>query len=408
MERLSWILIAGAVLLAVYAYVGYPLLLVILERLGGRVEMAREPAGEWPTVSITVPAYNEEHQIAETLASLLALDYPADRRQILIVSDASTDRTDEIVRSFADRGVELVRQPERRGKTAAENAVAPLLRGEIVVNTDASIRIHPESLKRLIAPMTAAEVGLASGRDVSVGREDREANQGEAGYVGYEMWVRDLETRTGSIVGASGCFYAIRRELHGVPLPGHLSRDFAAALHTRERGLRAVSVGTATCTVPRAGALAQEYRRKVRTMGRGMETLRYKRALLNPFTQGLFAWKLFSHKVVRWLVPWAGIGAFAGLLWLVAGASPVALCLVLGLTALAGAATVLAVRTQRPLPRAIALPAFAILGNVAVLHATLRTLIGSSEALWEPTRRGGTERQVLDEGNSTPISRDTA
>ena len=125
----------------------------------------------------------------------MLLDYPAERRQILIVSDASTDGTDEIVAEYADRGIELVRQPTRAGKTAAENAARSALRGDIIVNTDASIRIHPHSLKPLIAAFSDPSVGVASGRDVSVARLDDDSNVGESGYVDYEMRIRALETR---------------------------------------------------------------------------------------------------------------------------------------------------------------------------------------------------------------------
>ncbi|HXW97565.1 MAG TPA: glycosyltransferase, partial [Gemmatimonadales bacterium] len=215
-----------AVLLA-YAYLAYPALL----RLFGSFRSAPPaPADtpEWPLISIVVPAYNEEQAIRRTIESLLALDYPAGRRQILILSDASSDGTDDVVRSYADRGVELLRLPTRSGKTAAENAALPLIRGEIVVNTDATIRILPESLKPLIRTFQDPTVGVASGRDLSVGDVTIEASGGESGYVGYEMWVRSLETRLGSIVGASGCFYAIRRPLHVIEVPPALSRDFAS------------------------------------------------------------------------------------------------------------------------------------------------------------------------------------
>ena len=231
-----------------------------------------------------------------------------------MVSDASTDRTDEIVRGYADRGVELLRMPERHGKTAAENAAREHLRGDIVVNTDASVRIAPGALKPLIARFADPEVGVASGRDVSVAQMDRDLNVGESGYVGYEMWVRDLETRVGSIVGASGCFYAIRRPLHMTLFPAALSRDFACALIAREAGFRAVSVNEAVCYVPRIQSLRREYRRKVRTLTRGLETLWYKRSLMNPLRYGLFAWMLLSHKLIRWLAPWGLV--LAGLGWL--------------------------------------------------------------------------------------------
>src|SRR5690606_27846349 len=128
-----------------------------------------------------------------------------------------------------------------------------------------------------------------------------------SGYVGYEMWIRDLETRVAGIIGSSGCYYAIRPELHRLPLPEALSRDFSSALHAREHGYRAVSVPQATCAVPRGTSLKKEYRRKVRTITRGMQTLWYKRHLLDPVRYGSFAWMLWSHKICRWMLPWAAL-----------------------------------------------------------------------------------------------------
>src|SRR2546430_10907638 len=118
------------------------------------------------------------------------------------------------------------------------------------------------------------------------------------------MRVRDLETQLDGIVGASGCLYAIRKDLHVRFMPEHLSRDFGAALVAREQGYRAVSVPAAVCYVPRSMSFRREYRRKVRTMARGLRTLWYKRTLLNPRSHGLFAWMLWSHKLCRWLTPW--------------------------------------------------------------------------------------------------------
>ena len=379
------ILIVVGLGVAAYAYLGYPVLLKLLSVLRPRPPRAQEPA-EWPPISITVPAYNEEHAIAATLEALLAIDYPSDRRQILIVSDGSTDRTEEIVRSFADRGVELLRLPVRHGKTAAENAAEEHLRGETIVNTDASVRIAPDALKPLIAQFADPQVGLASGRDVSVTGFGGDVNRGESGYVGYEMWVRDLETRVGSIVGASGCFYAIRRQLHNTLFPGALSRDFASALITRKNGYRAVSVNDAVCFVPRIQSLRREYRRKVRTMTRGLETLWYKRRLLNPVRYGLFSWMLASHKLVRWLAPWGLVLAAAG--WLLLAAS-----LRSGLLALPLAALLLLAGAgwywpeDRHAPRLISVPAYVVSGIIAALEAWIRALRGELNPMWEPTRR---------------------
>jgi cellulose synthase/poly-beta-1,6-N-acetylglucosamine synthase-like glycosyltransferase len=384
-----WVL-ALCLALPVYAYLGYPALLWVIGRLRGRRGAAAAPAPtahDWPPVSISIAAYNEEAQIRELIKSLLALDYPRERLQILITSDGSTDATDRIVAEYGDQGVELLRMPERGGKTKAENAASERLRGGIIVNTDASTRILPASLKPLIAAMYDPTVGCASGRDVSVGPAVDEANRGESGYVGYEMAVRDLETAVSGIIGASGCFYAIRADLHRLPLPGTLSRDFAAALKAREHGYRSVSVPQALCLVPRGQSLRKEYRRKVRTIARGMRTLWVKRRLANPLREGVFAWMLLSHKVARWLIPWAGLNALAVLAVLAPAYAwaRAALALALVIAALGAAGWLLSERAR--VPKVLSAPAFLIAGNLAAAHALLRVLAGREDALWEPTRR---------------------
>jgi cellulose synthase/poly-beta-1,6-N-acetylglucosamine synthase-like glycosyltransferase len=378
--------LAASVALVGYAYVGYPILLKL-------VGLRRPPRPRtnslsvWPAITITIPVYNEARTIAETLRKVLEIDYPPERRQILVVSDASADGTDDIVRAFADRGVELLRVPLRRGKTAAENAAVPALRGEIIVNTDASIHIPPHALQPLIAAFADSSVGVASGRDVSVTQVGDSTNQGESRYVGYEMWVRDLETRVGGIVGASGCFYAIRAKLHQVHIPEGLSRDFASAMVAQEHRLRAVSVPEAICFVPRTKSLRNEFRRKVRTMTRGMQTLSYKRHLLDPARHGLFAWMLFSHKVCRWLVPWAGVVALVSLAAL-SVTMPWARWPLAGATALLLAAAVgWAWPEGRAAPQVLAVPAYLVSGNVAALLASIGALRGQRHAMWEPTRR---------------------
>jgi cellulose synthase/poly-beta-1,6-N-acetylglucosamine synthase-like glycosyltransferase len=386
MTLVALLTLSAAVLLALYAYVGYPALLRLLSAL-------RRPRGrpsfpsQWPMVTITIPAYNEAAQIRGLIESLLALDYPADRRQVLIVSDASDDGTDEIVQEYAGRGIELLRTAQRGGKTAAENIARPHVKGEIVINTDASIRIHPGALKPMIACFSDPSIGVASGRDVSVANTGDQANAGESGYVGYEMQIRSLETRIDGIIGSSGCFYAIRSHLHNTHLPGTLSRDFASALIAKEHGYRAVSVDEAVCFVPRTASLHREYNRKVRTFARGMQTLMYKRHLLNPFKFGLFAWMLFSHKVCRWLVPWAAVMAVPALAVLAPTYWWAATLLVAAgvCSALAWAGWLRA--RAGSTPRVLSLLAFIAAGNVSVLRATIKAVRGDNNSVWEPTRR---------------------
>jgi cellulose synthase/poly-beta-1,6-N-acetylglucosamine synthase-like glycosyltransferase len=376
--------------IGLYAYVGYPLLLRIAASVRGD-EGARTADFAWPSITITVPCYNEERSIAATLEALLAVDYPADRRQIVVISDASSDGTDDIVRTFADRGVELLRLDTRRGKSAAENAAGGVARGEIIVNTDATIRILPDALKALIRTFADPKVGVASGRDLSVASVSDAAlptaATGESGYVGYEMNIRALETRVRSIVGASGCFYGIRASLYDSRFPENLSRDFASALLAEEHGYRAVSVNEAVCLVPRTKSLQSEYRRKIRTMARGLQTLWFKRHLMNPFTHGSFAWMLFSHKLCRWLVyPALPIAAVA---LVIASIHSRAWLLVLVLSVIGGLTGVAGMRwpASRNSPRLIRIAGFALASNLAGILAWLQVARNRRLAVWEPTRR---------------------
>jgi cellulose synthase/poly-beta-1,6-N-acetylglucosamine synthase-like glycosyltransferase len=384
---LGAVLIAVPLVLLLYAGIGYPALLWLLTRGRPAITAAGNPES-WPRITILLPVYNEARIIRTTLDALLATDYPADRRQILVLSDASSDGTDEIVREYAARGVELVTIPHRVGKTAAENCAATHARGEIIVSTDATTRVLPASIKPLVAVFQDPAVGAASGRDVSAAAASSEANASESGYVGYEMWVRDLETRFGSIVGASGCFMAIRRGLFASDFPAALSRDFASALLARRAGYRAVSVPQALAVVPRTPGLDVERRRKIRTMARGLETLWFMRDLLDPFRHGRFAFMLWSHKVIRWvataLMPLAGVG-----LGLMALRSPGAgvLFAAVALGTLLGGLAFRWPEKRNPPPRAIATLGYLVGSITAAGAAWMRALRGEQNPTWEPTRR---------------------
>jgi cellulose synthase/poly-beta-1,6-N-acetylglucosamine synthase-like glycosyltransferase len=382
---LAVIFATAPLIIALYAYVGYPLIVWIIATLRPRRSTAQEN-GRWPSVTITVPVYNALASIGATLESILALEYPRDQLQILVVSDASTDGTDDAVESFADRGVELLRLSERRGKTVAENAALAASRGEILVNVDSTILLAAGSLKKLVRVFDDPTIGVASGRDVSVGAAGNQGTLAESGYVGYEMWVRDLETRVGSIVGASGCFYGCRRYVHAKPLPPGLSWDFAAALVARKQGYRSVSVPEAICLVPRSAQIRTELRRKVRTMARGLSTLFYHRALMNPLQYGGFALMLISHKLLRWLP------------YLFAPIAYVALCLLaiesigarvaLGVLSTGILAGVIGIRQRHSTPaKPIALAGFVVAVFSAGFLAWWEALRQSQMATWEPTTR---------------------
>jgi cellulose synthase/poly-beta-1,6-N-acetylglucosamine synthase-like glycosyltransferase len=379
------VVVAPAVLLF-YAYCAYPVALWTIARM--RRSSPPRPAleGMWPAVTITVPVYNSVATMRATLERLLAVDYPKDRLQLLVISDASTDGTDDIVRGMADRGVELLRLPKRIGKTAAENAALSAATGEIIVNVDATIIVPRDSLKPLIRAFDDPVVGVASGRDTSVGDAGQDGTRGESSYTGYEMWLRDLETTVGSIVGASGCFYGIRRAIHSDPLPIHLSWDFASPLVARKKGFRSISVPAAVCIVPRTSAIQTEIRRKVRTMARGLRTLFYLRALMNPVRYGGFAVMLVSHKLLRWIPYLLAPFSLIALALLATGDSLAALTLgVFALTGLAGFAGMRTANTTAK--RALAVPSFLVAVFCAGFLAWREAIRGTSMATWEPTPR---------------------
>jgi cellulose synthase/poly-beta-1,6-N-acetylglucosamine synthase-like glycosyltransferase len=386
MRFIAVTLALAPLVIATYAYVGYPLILLgIAYTRRSRAPMRTSTL--WPSVTITVPVYNAVSHIRETLERLLALDYPRDQIQLLVISDASTDGTDEEVRLFAGRGVELLRLPKRIGKTAAENAALRVARGELIVNVDATILVAAGSLKPLVRAFDDLTVGVASGRDVSVGTTSHAGTSAESSYTGYEMWIRDLETRVGSIVGASGCFYAIRRCIHARGLPHDLSWDFASPLVARQQGYRSVSVPTALCIVPRTAAIRTEITRKVRTMARGLSTLFYLRSLMNPFLYGSFALMLISHKLLRW-VPYLLAPVAIAALCLLAGESMVArVSLAILMTGgILGTISILRPRSTPSKP--VAAAGFFVAVFFAGLLAWWEALRRAPMATWEPTPRG--------------------
>jgi cellulose synthase/poly-beta-1,6-N-acetylglucosamine synthase-like glycosyltransferase len=386
MTTWHWILIVG-VTVTVYAYAAFPILLIVARLFRRQPPVATAKRAKWPRISITLPAYNAEKTLRPVLDGLVRLDYPPELRQIVVVSDGSTDGTDALVAEYAHLGVELLRHIPRVGKTEAENFAMTSLTGDIIVNTDASVALRSDSVWRLVAALSDPRVGVASGRDVSVAAVGASGHAGEAAYVGYEMWIRGLETDLDAIVGSSGCLYAVRADLHRRQLPGYVARDFSSALWARLNGFRAVSVRDAICFVPRAASIRVEFRRKVRTMTRGIETLFFHKSLLNPVRYGVFSWLLWSHKLIRWLVPCLltacaiAVVPLAGSNWW-AMLAVVALALVF-----CGAAAGWWWPRHDRVPRAVSAAAYLVFGTAAGLLAWMNAARGHKAKLWDPTPR---------------------
>jgi cellulose synthase/poly-beta-1,6-N-acetylglucosamine synthase-like glycosyltransferase len=367
----------GAVGGVLYPYFGYPLLLWLLG--GRRRELVETDDAALPTVSMIVPVHNEASRLLRKIENTAALSYPAEKLEILFVSDGSTDDTVDFLRAHATPTMTVIPLPVRRGKASALNAGLAHARHDVLVFTDAAIELEPDSLRRLVGRFADPEIGCVSGEDRIAG------SGGEAWYGRYELMLRRLESQVHSIVGASGSFYAQRRALCA-PFAEGQAPDFLSVLRTVEQGSRAVTAPNAVGAMTSLKDPRQEFERKVRTLIRGMTTLFAHAHLLNPLRYGRFSFVLFSHKVMRWLAPFFLVLALVSPLGLLdspwyAAAFGIQVLFYLG--ALAALAELPLIHGS--LPGKIALYFSSV--NAAILAAWFRYGSGVRQEIWTPTRR---------------------
>src|SRR6266481_5776016 len=289
-----------AALLA-YVYIGYPVLVGILATLFS--QPAESPDGKQPSVSIIISAYNEAPVIAAKIENSLALEFPAERLEVIVISDCSDDGTDEIVRSCAGLGVRLIRQNQRLGKSAALNYAVPQARGNILVFSDANALYLPDAVCHLVRHFANPKVGYVVGnaRYYEKGTESHSA-QSEGLYWRLETYLKEKESLFGSVVGGDGAIYAIRRELYSPLLPTDIN-DFLNPLQIISRGYSGVFEPAAVCYEEAAQNFSQEYRRKVRIISRSLNALSRVPEVLNPLQNPRHWFMLISHKVLRWFAP---------------------------------------------------------------------------------------------------------
>ncbi|MGQ0734879.1 MAG: glycosyltransferase [Acidobacteriota bacterium] len=373
-----------------YVYGGYPLLL----RLVAWVRPARplELADITPSVSLVISAHNEAAAIKDRIENALALTYPPDRLEIVVVSDASTDGTDDIVSRYAPQGVKVVRQSQRRGKTAGLNCTVPLLNGEIVVFSDANVTYEPDAVLKLVRNFADPTVGCVTGEARYRTGGTSVADIGERAYWNYEIQIKRLETAVGSMVGGDGAIYSIRRSLWRT-LPEDAINDFLNPLQIVEAGRRAVYEPAALCYEESAGGMRAEYRRRIRIVSRSWRAVFQAPGVLNPLRVGVFAWALVSHKLLRWLsgplLVLATVGAI-GTLATELRPHPVLTPLALTATALMGAT-----RAGRWLGGMFA---YFIVINAASTVGVVKGCLGRVTGVWETPRhreRDGREVGVL-------------
>lgn len=380
-----WIGIA----VALYSYVGFPALVCGLGALKRRQSSSMAASSARVPVTVIIPAYNEEQHLAARIRNVLASDYPLELLDVVVVSDASTDGTNAIAKSFQGKGVRLIVQERRQGKTAGLNRVMTGARGDIVVFTDANTSFPPQAIATMIAYFTEPAVGLVSGftkYTVTSGGELAEATNA---YTSLERVIKKAESRWGMCVGADGAIFAMRRALYRTLRDDDIN-DFVLPLSVIEQGYKCLLAEDAYCSESTGKSVQSEFRRQSRIANRSLRAIQRHVHLLNPLRFPLFSFLFFSHKVVRLLVPLflaASLVALVGLavggglyLWLA-----VAAVLLIAMTMVSRVRPELSAALA-PVGRVFRLVDILLVTNLALLHGWWRFATGHSEVTWQHDR----------------------
>jgi cellulose synthase/poly-beta-1,6-N-acetylglucosamine synthase-like glycosyltransferase len=366
-------------------YGGYPLLLALLARLRPR---PRKRAPLVTPVTVIVPAHDEEAVIARKVGNVLGGTYPRHLIEVIVASDGSSDHTVELARRAGATVLDL----PRSGKVAALAAAEQEAHGEILVFTDADCFLEPHSLAELVSNFADPRVGGATANEVRRGAEDfGGVSRGEGLYWRYEQWIKRLEDRVGSTVSACGSLYAVRRSLFRAPTTTAGNDDVLISTEVVRRGSRLVFDEYAPVIVGSTRRGGDEFRRKVRIINGGLRTWLSLGELLDPRRHGLYALEVWSRKVLRRFLPFALLALFVSSAWL-ASSDPwwwIVFAPQVLVALLAGAGWCLRRRPAGRL-RAVWIPYYFALANVAAGLAVLSLAVGRRFEQWKPSGRDET------------------
>lgn len=279
-----------------YTFVGYPLLINGLALVAGRETKLDE--SYLPSVSIILSAYNEEGVIEAKIANFMALDYPEDKLEFVIITDCCSDRTDEFIRSNYNQRIKHLIQTERSGKTKNLNRGVSEADGEILVFTDANAMFDDDAVRKLVRHFADSKVGLVSGKSVYLDAEGRVTSGGA--YRRYEDFIKKAESRVAGIIGADGAIYALRKVYYR-SLPLQYINDFIHTIQVVLEGGRAISDDEAICREEVEETGSGELRRQTRIMSQSWLIFISQFSLMLKAGKLLYVWQFISHKLLRWL-----------------------------------------------------------------------------------------------------------
>ena len=364
----------------IYIYLGYPFLIAIYAKIKPKM-INKGPCN--PRVTILIAAFNEEAHIGTTIKNKLSLEYPKDKLEIIVISDDSTDGTDEIVKRFEAEGVRLIRQSPRAGKTSALNLAVPQAIGEILVFSDANSMYDKEALGNLVKSFNDPEIGYVTGKMFYTNSNGTAVGDGCTAYMKYENYLREKETRVGSIVGVDGGVDAVRRSLYKPMNPDQLP-DFILPLKVIEQGYRVVYEPSAQLKEPALKSVEDEYRMRVRVSLRALWALWDMRRLLTFSPSGVFSWQLWSHKALRYLCFIFLIGTYLGNLLLLSEGTFYRLFFIGQNAAYSGA--MISRTLEKRGYRIFYLLNYFVLLNWASMNAFFKFILGKKQVTWEPRK----------------------
>jgi cellulose synthase/poly-beta-1,6-N-acetylglucosamine synthase-like glycosyltransferase len=379
--HIAQIVMAVAAFLLLYVYAGYPLLLALI---GLFVRGKRPEQGHYPLLSVLIAAYNEEDAIAEKLNQTLALEYPKDKLEVLVLSDCSSDKTDEIVKSYPDSRVRLVRMAERRGKTSAQNFGIREARGEVVVFSDATAIYHPKALAYLATNYQDPKVGAVSGRYKYFDPEDESpTGLGSSAFWNYENLIKMMQSKIQTITGCCGCIYSVRKVAY-TDLPDDIISDLVQPLQVIRKGYKVLFEDRALAYEETTKSTKEEFSMRVRVVTRAMRGLLSVSDVLKPWKFAWPAFQLWSHKVLRWMVPLFLVAIFVSNLFLLD--SPVFRTLMAAQLAFYAAALLNMVLPLHRAWKPMGIPLFFCTLNAAALFSMIELSRGKKYVTWQTVR----------------------
>lgn len=369
------------IVLIAYTYAVYPLLLTLMPKK----TVEKNSISFSPAVSIVITVHKGADIIEKKLENTLASDYPEEKLEIIVVTDGSDDGTDKIVEDYKDHRVKLIRQFSRMGKTAAQKKGVAQAQYDILVFTDVTTMLEKSSLAQLVSNLLDPRIGLVSSNDRWVKPDGIVTESAQGVYSKYEMWLRNRESEVNSIVSASGCFYAVRREFFE-EIPNHLIDDMVIPLSVVKEGARCIHDNQAISLVPMIPSPEKELLRRARMVLGGINALVYMYKLINPFRFGFFSLQLISHKLLRWLVPYLLILVFISNIVLLANGWSWYLAFVMQLAFYAVAFYGHFNRKDDNQPRVVKLIYFFTWSNLAILLAWYKFLFNRKQSIWPESR----------------------